>query len=259
MLTRIVHERPGDPGRATSSRPRRAWAPSARSTTSLSSRPSPRSGTARYTGDLFLNLSPRALVLNEFMPTVRKLLSDYNMEPSKMVFEITERDTVKGLDIIEQHIQDLKAEGLPLRHRRLRRGLFLVPVYQEVQRRLPEGRRRFHQEHERHEHHRKGHRIEHRRAVPEAGHQDHRRVRRDRGHPEPGGLAGIDYAQGYYIRRPSPNWCEPRNQTDRCLPCSSNIKRPPCNFPLPSVFSHGILSPVLSASSLVSGASRGPA
>jgi EAL domain-containing protein (putative c-di-GMP-specific phosphodiesterase class I) len=33
------------------------------------------------------------------------------MDPTKMVFEITERDTVKGLDIIEQHIQDLRAEG----------------------------------------------------------------------------------------------------------------------------------------------------
>jgi diguanylate cyclase (GGDEF)-like protein len=65
----------------------------------------------KYNGDLFLNLSPRALVLNEFMPTVRKLLTSYNIEPTKMVFEITERDTVKGLDTIERHIQDLRAEG----------------------------------------------------------------------------------------------------------------------------------------------------
>lgn len=66
---------------------------------------------SNYKGDLFLNLSPKALVLNEFMPTVRKLLRDYNIEPSKMVFEITERDTTKSLDLIEKYIRDLKGEG----------------------------------------------------------------------------------------------------------------------------------------------------
>jgi EAL domain-containing protein (putative c-di-GMP-specific phosphodiesterase class I) len=67
--------------------------------------------SSKYQGKLFLNLSPKALVLNEFMPTVRKLLQDYNIEPSQMVFEITERDTVKGLNIIEKNIQNLKGEG----------------------------------------------------------------------------------------------------------------------------------------------------
>jgi len=64
-----------------------------------------------YQGALFLNLSPRALVLNEFIPTVRKLLRDYGIEPSKMVFEITERDTVKGLDVIGRYIDALKDDG----------------------------------------------------------------------------------------------------------------------------------------------------
>ncbi len=65
----------------------------------------------KYDGNLFLNLSPRALILNEFMPTVRKLLIAYGIEPCKMVFEITERDTVKGLDIIQQHITELRDDG----------------------------------------------------------------------------------------------------------------------------------------------------
>ena len=64
-----------------------------------------------YTGHLFLNLSPKALVLNEFMPTVRRLLTDYHIDPSKMVFEITERDTVKNLSLVEQFVHDLKGEG----------------------------------------------------------------------------------------------------------------------------------------------------
>jgi diguanylate cyclase (GGDEF)-like protein len=64
-----------------------------------------------YQGKLFLNLSPKALVLNEFIPTVRSMLKNYGLDPSKLVFEITERDTVKALDSIEKNIQELKREG----------------------------------------------------------------------------------------------------------------------------------------------------
>jgi diguanylate cyclase (GGDEF)-like protein len=64
-----------------------------------------------YRGMLFLNLSPKALVLNEFIPTVRTMLKNYNLDPSRLVFEITERDTIKGLSIIEKYIHDLKREG----------------------------------------------------------------------------------------------------------------------------------------------------
>jgi len=64
-----------------------------------------------YKGHLFLNLSPKALVLNEFMPTVRRFITDYHIDPSKMVFEITERDTVKNLSLVEQFVHDLKGEG----------------------------------------------------------------------------------------------------------------------------------------------------
>jgi len=64
-----------------------------------------------YTGNLFLNLSPKALVLNEFMPTVKRLLKDYNLDPAKMVFEITERDTVKNMTLVEDFITELKRDG----------------------------------------------------------------------------------------------------------------------------------------------------
>ena len=64
-----------------------------------------------YHGKLFLNLSPKALILNEFIPTVRKLLKGYDIDPSKLVFEITERDTVKSLNTIEKNIRELKREG----------------------------------------------------------------------------------------------------------------------------------------------------
>lgn len=67
--------------------------------------------SGRFSGTLFLNLSPKALILSEFMPTVRRLLRDYGLDPSQMVFEITERDTVKSLATIEKHVRDLKNEG----------------------------------------------------------------------------------------------------------------------------------------------------
>jgi diguanylate cyclase (GGDEF)-like protein len=64
-----------------------------------------------YTGNLFINLSPKAFVLTEFMPTIRKLLRDYGMDPSKLIFEITERETVKNIKLIDAFIRELKQEG----------------------------------------------------------------------------------------------------------------------------------------------------
>lgn len=65
----------------------------------------------RYEGDLFLNLSPRALAFEEFMPTVRRLIRDYGIEPSRMVFEITERDTATGHLSLGKQVRGLKDEG----------------------------------------------------------------------------------------------------------------------------------------------------
>lgn len=65
----------------------------------------------RYTGKLFFNLSPKVLVMNEFMTTIRRLMSSYGIEPPQLVFEITERDTVKDLNLIERLTRDLNQEG----------------------------------------------------------------------------------------------------------------------------------------------------
>ncbi len=69
---------------------------------------------AGYTGKIFINLSPRALVLNEFIPEVKRLTSLYNIAPSQVVFEITERDTVKNITLLEHFVNDLKLEGFGL-------------------------------------------------------------------------------------------------------------------------------------------------
>ena len=65
----------------------------------------------RFHGKLFFNLSPKALIHDEFIPTVRKLMRDGGREPSNMVFEITERDTIKNLNLIEKNVRNLKQEG----------------------------------------------------------------------------------------------------------------------------------------------------
>jgi diguanylate cyclase (GGDEF)-like protein len=64
-----------------------------------------------YPGMLFLNLSPKALVIRDFIPTVRALFRDYRIDPGKMVFEITERDTVKNVRLIEHFVRILRDEG----------------------------------------------------------------------------------------------------------------------------------------------------
>lgn len=65
----------------------------------------------KYTGNLFINLSPRALMIEEFMPTIRRMMRDYGLDPTKLIFEITERDTVKNLKLIDKFIRELKHDG----------------------------------------------------------------------------------------------------------------------------------------------------
>ena len=64
-----------------------------------------------YRGTLFINLSPKALVLGDFLPSVRSLMADHRFGPERIVFEITERDTVKNTRMIERIVKDLRQEG----------------------------------------------------------------------------------------------------------------------------------------------------
>jgi len=64
-----------------------------------------------YQGFLFFNLSPKALIVSDFVPSVRKMIKKHNVDPKKIVFEITERDTVKNLTVLEKFVLELKREG----------------------------------------------------------------------------------------------------------------------------------------------------
>lgn len=64
-----------------------------------------------YQGLLFVNLSPKSLILSEFIPKVRGLASEYGIAPERIVFEITERETVKNPALLDKFVKELKMEG----------------------------------------------------------------------------------------------------------------------------------------------------
>jgi EAL domain-containing protein (putative c-di-GMP-specific phosphodiesterase class I) len=67
-----------------------------------------------YGGFIFLNMSPRALVLNDFVRETRQIAGNFKIDPGKIVFEITERETIKNMAMLERFIQTLRGEGFKL-------------------------------------------------------------------------------------------------------------------------------------------------
>ncbi len=68
-------------------------------------------GRERYPGLLFFNLSPRLLVLDSFIRDLTRLVDKHQADPSRIVFEITERDTVRSLHLLEGFVETLKRRG----------------------------------------------------------------------------------------------------------------------------------------------------
>ncbi len=64
-----------------------------------------------YKGTLFVNLSPKALVVNEFIAKINELIHKFELDKSQIVFEITERETVKSFTLLEKFVRNLKLEG----------------------------------------------------------------------------------------------------------------------------------------------------
>jgi diguanylate cyclase (GGDEF)-like protein len=64
-----------------------------------------------YQGMLFINLSPKALIVGEFVARVHRLAVEFDIEPSRIVFEITERETVSNLSLLEKFVLDIKLQG----------------------------------------------------------------------------------------------------------------------------------------------------
>lgn len=64
-----------------------------------------------YPGQLFVNLSPRAILSDSFLASLRVLHERHALPPGCVVLELTERDTVSNLDLLEELIGTLKALG----------------------------------------------------------------------------------------------------------------------------------------------------
>lgn len=64
-----------------------------------------------YKGLIFINLSPKSLIVKDFVPLVIGLARRYDIQHDHVVFEITERETVKNMTLLEGFVLDLKMEG----------------------------------------------------------------------------------------------------------------------------------------------------
>ncbi|MDR9498685.1 MAG: bifunctional diguanylate cyclase/phosphodiesterase [Hydrogenovibrio sp.] len=64
-----------------------------------------------YVGRLFINLSPKAIVAGEFIQKVLALTNKYQIDHERIVFEITERETVHNITLLEKFVGELRAEG----------------------------------------------------------------------------------------------------------------------------------------------------
>lgn len=64
-----------------------------------------------YAGYIFINLSPKSLIVGDFVNKVIELVYRYGVEKSNVIFEITERETVKNFSVLEKFVQNLKFEG----------------------------------------------------------------------------------------------------------------------------------------------------
>lgn len=64
-----------------------------------------------YDGYLFINLSPKSLIVKEFVPMIIRLARTHQVRHERVVFEITERETVKNMTLLESFVHLLRLEG----------------------------------------------------------------------------------------------------------------------------------------------------
>ena len=65
----------------------------------------------QYEGILFINLSPKSLIMGDFINKINGFVYKYGIQKDKIVFEITERETVKNFSLLEKFVYTLKLEG----------------------------------------------------------------------------------------------------------------------------------------------------
>lgn len=64
-----------------------------------------------YRGLIFINLSPKAIVASEFIQKLKALTQQHGIHHERVVFEITERETVHNIALLEKFVGELRSEG----------------------------------------------------------------------------------------------------------------------------------------------------
>jgi diguanylate cyclase (GGDEF)-like protein len=64
-----------------------------------------------YQGNIFINLSPKSLIGEGFIAGIINLTDSIGIDRNRVVFELTERETVKNLAMLEKIVAELKAQG----------------------------------------------------------------------------------------------------------------------------------------------------
>lgn len=64
-----------------------------------------------YEKKLFINISPKSLMAHNYINNITKIVKNNNFNPENIVFEITERDTVKNMMYLERLIKELITKG----------------------------------------------------------------------------------------------------------------------------------------------------
>jgi len=64
-----------------------------------------------YQGYFFINLSPKVLIVRQFIDRVLKLVRDADFPPENIVFELTEREAVKNISLLQDFLKLLQLSG----------------------------------------------------------------------------------------------------------------------------------------------------
>ena len=62
-------------------------------------------------GRLFFNLTPNAMAIPDFVPRIMETVRNHRLPASQLAFEITEREAIKNIRIVETLIRELKELG----------------------------------------------------------------------------------------------------------------------------------------------------
>ena len=65
-----------------------------------------------YNKKIFLNISARILTVEEFVKRIKEMIEEYQINPDNVVFELTERESIKNLELMESFVRSLKDTGI---------------------------------------------------------------------------------------------------------------------------------------------------